>query len=176
MLPRPTVFLTAIACLLVACTDKSGDTAEDLCPVSGEPSLTIGYGVGDQFTPYEEGAEVGLESAPQGGWGVGVRALTTGISSSVADTPHATSAVLLDTYIDGELVGSFLNETVEVYCQDDGSGLIWGVVVGFDPETYDTNEDLLGLDGQDVQLLVEATDSEGRVATGTVDVLITVGR
>ena len=119
---------------------------------------------------------MGLESAPQGGWGVGVRALTTGISSSVADTPHATSAVLLDTYIDGELVGSFLNETVEVYCQDDGSGLIWGVVVGFDPETYDTNEDLLGLDGQDVQLLVEATDSEGRVATGTVDVLITVGR
>ena len=58
MLPRPTVFLTAIA-LLVACTDKSGDTAEDLCPVSGEPSLTIGYGVRDQFTPYEEGPKSG---------------------------------------------------------------------------------------------------------------------
>ena len=123
-----------------------------------------------------DGAEVGLESAPQGGWGVGVRAMTTGIGSSDGDTPHATSAVLLDTYLDGELAGSFLNETVEVYCQDDGTGLIWGVVVGFDPETYDTNEDLLSLDGEEVQLLVEATDGAGRVASGTVDVIITVGR
>ena len=73
-----------------------------------------------------------------------------------------------------QLAGSFLNETVEVYCQDDGTGLIWGVVVGVDPEIYDTNEDLLSLNGEAVELLVEATDSEGRQASGTVDVIITV--
>jgi hypothetical protein len=170
------LLLTTISCLLFACTDKGNDSGSDLCPVRGEPSLTIGYGVGDQFSPYEDGAEVELESAPQGGWGVGVRALTSGIGSSAGDTPHATSAVLLDTYLDGELAGSFLNETVEVYCQDDGAGLIWGVVVGFDPEIFDTNEDLLALNGEEVQLVVEATDGEGRIASGTADVIITVGR
>ena len=162
--------------LQLACADKGNDSGSALCPVTGEPSLTIGYGVGDQFTAYESGAEVGLESAPQGGWGVGVRARTTGISSAAGDTPHASSAILLNTYLGGEEAGSFLNETVEVYCQDDGTGLVWGVVVGFDPEIYDTNEDLLSLNGEEVELLVEATDSEGRVATGTVDVIITVGR
>jgi hypothetical protein len=164
------------ASLLGACTDKGNDSGSELCPLSGEPSLTIGYGVGDQFTAYETGAEVGLESAPQGGWGVGVRARTTGIAASAGSTPHATSAVLLDTYLDGDLAGSFLNETVEVYCQDDGTGLIWGVVVGFDPVTFDTNEALLNLHGEEVELWVEATDAEGRVATGIVDVIITVGR
>jgi len=170
------LLLATASTLLFACTDKGNDSGSDLCPVSGDPELTIGFGVGDQFTPYEDGAEVGLESAPQGGWGVGVRALTSGIGSSAGDTPHATSAVLLDTYLGGELAGSFLNETVEVYCQDDGSGLIWGVVVGFDPETYDTNEALLSLNGEEVQLVVEATDGDGRVASGSVDVIITVGR
>ena len=112
----------------------------------------------------------------QGGWGVGVRAQTTGISSSTGSTPHASSAVLLKTYVGDEEVGSFLNETVEVYCQDDGTGLIWGVVVGFDPETYATEDDLLSLSDENVELWIEATDSEGRAATGTIDVIITLDR
>ena len=119
---------------------------------------------------------VGLDVAPQGGFGVPVRALTTGIRSADGDEPHATSEVLLDTYIDGALSGSFLNETVEVYCQDDGAGLIWGVVVGFDPKVWVTADDLLSLDGEEVTLVVVATDPEGREAEGSVDVVISVGR
>ena len=170
--------------LLLACsgpkdtveTGETGPSAEELCEGVGEPALVIGFGVGEEFHAYEAGAEVGLDVAPQGGFGVPVRARTRGIRTVEGDLPHATSSVLLDTYIDGEIAGSFLNETVEVYCQDDGTGLIWGVVVGFDPETYATNEDLLQLNGQEVMLLVRAIDPEGRTAEGTVDVVISVGR
>jgi hypothetical protein len=157
-------------------TGETGPSPEELCEGVGEPGLVIGFGVGEDFRPYEEGSVVGLDVAPQGGFGVPVRARTSGIRTVDGDLPHATSSVLLDTYIDGDLAGSFLNETVEVYCQDDGSGLIWGVVVGFDPETYATNEDLLQLNGQEVMLLVRAIDPEGRIAEGTVDVVISVGR
>ncbi len=159
--------------------DFAGETGfdpADSCEGVGETSLEVGFGVGDEFQVYEDGALVGLDVAPQGGFGVPVRARTKGLRTIDGDLPHATSSVLLDTYIDGELAGSFLNETVEVYCQDDGSGLIWGVVVGFDPEIYATNEDLLQLDGQEVMLLVRAMDPEGRTAEGTVDVVISVGR
>ena len=74
------------------------------------------------------------------------------------------------------MVGSFLNETVEVYCQEDGKGLLWDVAVGFDPEIYSTNDDLLSLNGEAVMLLVEATDADGRISSGTVDVVIEVGK
>ena len=160
----------------VAVVADTGLTPEQLCAGEGDASLVIGYGAADEFIPYESGESVGLDVAPQGGFGVSVRARTTGIRSADGDTPHATSQVLLDTYIDGELTGTFLNETVEVYCQDDGQGLIWGVVVGFDPAVWATADDLLSLDGQMVTLVVKATDPEGRVAEGSVDVVISVGR
>ncbi len=153
--------------IITACTGPAADTGAD-CG-SGDPALVIGSGVGDVFTPYEDGAVVGLSVAPQGGFGVAVRASTTGlVTDDVVD-------VLLETRIDGALVGSFLNEQVTLYCQDDGSGLLWGVVVGFDPAVYATNDDLLALDGQEVELVVTAMDTAGAAATGTAAVIIDVG-
>ena len=172
-----------ILALCSACSTTSKGDGEDtslsiseLCAGEGEPSMEIGYGTGSEFWPFEPGAEVGLAPAPQGGYGVWVRARTSGIQAAQGDTPHSTSAVLLETYIGGELAGSFLNETVEVYCQEDGSGLLWDVAVGFDPETYATNDDLLALNGQEVQLFVEATDTRGQIISGAVDVIVAVGK
>ena len=156
--------------LLVGCGDQEEETGSDppSCTSTDDASLTIGYGVGEEFTAYEDGAIVGLSVAPQGGFGVAVRASTSGLAAGEV-------SVLLETNIDGELAGSFLNESVTLYCQDDGSGLVWGVVVGFDPETYGSNDDLLSLDGEVVDLVVTATDTEGNSATGITPVTISVG-
>jgi hypothetical protein len=175
------LLLSALFLLVLGC-QKSKDNGEDTglspeerCGDKRTPGLEIGYGSGAEFWAYASGAEVGLAPAPQGGFGVWVRAKTLGIRAADGDVPHATTAVLLETLIDGVVVGSFLNETVEVYCQPDGTGLLWDVAVGFDPEDYATNDDLISLDGQAVQLFVEATDASGQSVSGTVDVVIAVG-
>lgn len=147
-----------------------GDSATDGCLAEGNPSLTIGQGSGSEFNALADGDEVGLDVAPQGGFGVSVRAKSAGlVADDVVD-------VLLVTEIAGEQVGSFLNEGTMLYCQDDGAGLLWGVVVGFDPDVYTTNEDLLELDGQEVSLGVTAYDVAGNEAEGWVDVVIRVGQ
>lgn len=166
--------------LVLGCSSQTqkdtGIDQEALCGGGGDSSLTIGYGSGGSFSAYQAGSEVGISPAPQGGFGVWVRAQTSGIKSIQADgTLHATSSVLLETYIDDELVGSFLNETVEVYCQDDGHGLLWDVAVGFDPAQYSTNEDLISLNDQETKLLVRAIDEDGNEAEGIVDVIISLG-
>jgi hypothetical protein len=155
---------------LVACGDKGEETGAEVlsCTSLDDTSLTIGFGVGEDFTAYENESVVGLSVAPQGGFGVAVRASTSGLAAGEV-------SVLLETVIDGELVGSFLNESVTLYCQDDGSGLLWGVVVGFDPATYSSNDDLLSLDGELVDLVVTATDTTGNSATGSIPVTINVG-
>lgn len=155
---------------LVACGDKGEETGteEPSCTSTSDASLTIGYGVGEDFTPYESESVVSLSVAPQGGFGVAVRASTSGLAAGEV-------AVLLETVIDDELAGSFLNESVTLYCQDDGSGLLWGVVVGFDAATYSSNDDLLSLDGEVVDLVVTATDTQGNSAVGTILVTINVG-
>ena len=172
-------YFTLWICLSVACSsDKdSGIDIEAACSGGGETDLTIGFGAGGAFNEFEQGAAVGLSPAPQGGFGVWVRAKTSGIKAMAEDgSPHATSQVLLETYIEGQLVGSFLNESVEVYCQDDGAGLLWDVAVGFDPEQYSTNEDLLSLEGQETELRVLATDEDGNTAEGRIDVVIALGQ
>lgn len=155
---------------LVGCGDKAGDSSSSavVCSSESAAALTIGYGVGEDFSAYAAESTVGLSVAPQGGFGVAVRAATDGLASGEV-------SVLLETMLDGQLAGSFLNESVTLYCQDDGSGLLWGVVVGFDPDTYSSNDDLLALDGEVVELVVTATDSEGNVATGVIPVTINVG-
>jgi len=155
---------------ILACGDKGEETGAEViaCTSTADASLTIGYGVGEDFTAYQAESVVGLSVAPQGGFGVAVRASTSGLAAGEV-------SVLLETEIAGEQVGSFLNESVTLYCQDDGSGLLWGVVVGFDPATYSSNDDLLSLDGQVVDLVVTATDTEGNSATGITPVTINVG-
>jgi hypothetical protein len=154
----------------------TGPTAEELCAGAGEESLVIGTGVGSQFVPMEPDSTMSLDVAPQGGFGVTIRARTTGIRSTNGDLPHAPVTVELATYIDGVQSASFLNENVEIYCQDDGTGLLWGVVVGFDPEEYSTTDDLFRLDGVTTALNVITFGGDGDTAEGWVDVVISVGR
>ncbi len=163
-------------------TDDTGDlpvdtgpSIESLCAGEGEESLVIGTGVGSEFVPMEPLTEMSLDVAPQGGFGVTVRARTQGIRSATDELPHVPVSVELDTYIDGVLSASFLNEDVEIYCQDDGSGLVWGVVVGFDPVEYSSTDDLFRLDGVTTALNVIAYGADGGVADGWVDVIISVG-
>ena len=157
--------------LLGACSNDGEDTGPvDPCADLGSPSLVLGTGAGGEFNTISPGDALGLAAAPQGGFGVPVRARTTGL---VADAPVD---VLLETEIDGVLTGTFLNEGVQLYCQEDGTGMLWSITVGFDPATYATNDDLLALDGQEVNLVVEADDGQGHTAVGEVLVVISVGR
>ena len=138
-----------------------------------EPSLVIGHGVAGGFTPYEDGEQAGILSAPQGGFGVPVRAQTTGLYCGDEETPNADIAVLLETQIDGQVSASFLNDTAVIYCQDDGTGLVWDLVVGFSKDDYGS-DNLVDLDGQVVDLIVEATDVDGVTAGSQVTVEILV--
>jgi hypothetical protein len=83
--------------------------------------------------------------------------------------------VNLITEVDGVQSGQFLNEGVQLYCQEDGTGLLWGVVVGFDSELFATNDDLLALNGQEAVLVVEITDADGEMSQGRVTTRIEVG-
>jgi hypothetical protein len=166
--------------LLLSC-GGGGDTGEpDLCLGGGGTSLVIGFGVGGEFHAYSEGALVGLEVAPQGGFGVPVRLKSTGLrvranASDTAnpDAPYTSVNVVLDTYIDGVLSASFLNDTAVAYCQADGTGLMWDLVVGFDAEKY-TNSNLIDLHGAAAELVVVVTDTDGNVATSSVSVQISL--
>ncbi len=138
-----------------------------------EPSLVIGHGVAGGFIPYEDGQEAGILSAPQGGFGVPVRAQTTGLYCGDEETPNAPVAVLLETWIDGEVSASFLNDTAVIYCQEDGTGLVWDLVVGFSKDDYGSSN-LVDLDGVTVDLVVEATDEDGVTVGSEVTIQILV--
>jgi len=168
--------LLALA-VLAACSSQDGDTApakpdptESCAPEDHEAlNLIIGTGQGGDFTPLEEGESVTLDVAPQGGYGVSVRAKTAGLNTEEA------VEVLLETEIAGEQSGSFINQGTNLYCQDDGQGLLWGVVVGFDQDVFPTPDALIAIDGEQALLIVEATDVDGRAARGEVIVTIEVG-
>jgi hypothetical protein len=132
-------------------------------------SLSIGTGQASEFTALGSGDTVTLDVAPQGGYGVSIRAKTAGLNT---DSPVE---VLLETEINGTLSGSFVNLGTNLYCQDDGKGLLWGVVVGFDSDTFADPDALIALDGESALLIVAATDVEGRTARGEVVVRIEVG-
>ncbi len=135
----------------------------------GKPTATIGYGAAEEFTAYEAGDSVGLVVAPQGGFGISVRLWTTALQ---CDAPVE---VLMETWLGDERTGTFTNPSVQLYCQGGSKAMLWGIVVGFDPEVYSTNEDLLDLDGETIRLEITATDSEGTAATGEVDIVVDVG-
>ncbi len=162
---------------LVGCTDSAPpdtDSADSGPAYSCEggvddPSASLGTGSGATFVPIEDGQQVTLEVAPQGGMGVAVRVMTTGLQ---ADAPVD---VTLDTEIDGVLSATFVNEAITLYCQDDGRGMLWGVTVGFSEVDYPTT-DFSALFGQAADLVVTVSDSGGRSVTGrsTVEIVETL--
>ena len=155
---------------LGACSDDGGGV--DLCQSSGMPTASLGQGVGGAFVPYEEGEEVGLAVAPQGGFGVTVIVRTEGL---LADADLAAS-VQLNVEDQGVVVGEFLQENTAFRCRNtDIGGEISGVVVGFDPDVYKTNDDLIALDGDVVDLVVTVRASDGATVTARQTLTIRVG-
>jgi hypothetical protein len=168
----PVVLISSVT---IACSSKGADTGQAKnagvdCDGGGSQSVEIGTGAGSEFNALSDGDTVSLVVAPQGGFGVSVRAQTTGLKADdLVD-------VLLVTEIDGVQSGDYLNESVQLYCQEDsGSGLLWGVVVGFDPDTFTSNDDLLALNGLAVDLVVTIYDANGDEKTGRVTTIIEVG-
>ncbi|MDG1137196.1 MAG: hypothetical protein P8N28_02950 [Phycisphaerales bacterium] len=163
------ICLSTILSLTWGCASSKQADEPGLCDGSGEPTVQIGTGAGSEFYPLNEGDSVSLDVAPQGGFGVSVRAVTTGLKGDdVVD-------VNLITELNGVQSGEFLSEGVQLYCQEDGNGMLWGVVVGFDPATFPDNDALLALDGSTADLIVEIMDTDGDTATGRVAVTIEVG-
>ncbi len=160
-----TVFL---ALCLVGC--DSTEDPPDPCTHDFEPAIEIGFGVGGAFGRFEEDQEVGLVSAPQGGFGVDVLVRTEGLAAG----DDALVTLLLETVLDGEVVGAFENPSQALTCTEEG-GLVFGVVVGFDSTDYKNNDDLLRLDGQRVGLRVTVTDADGKRADGVQMVVIRAG-
>ena len=165
------MLLWSLILLAIGC---EGDQDTGLgCAPTGEPTLVVGTGLAGDFYPFESGQTVGLTSAPQGGFGVGVRAKVSGLVVDEGDG-NAPLPVVLETELDGTLSDTFTNTGATAYCQDDGSGLVWDLVVGFDRETYQGADDLFGLQGAQATLRIQAIDVEGVTATGEVDVVIEV--
>ena len=160
------------ALAFAGCGPDDGPVEGSLCGPDEAPTATLGKGVGSAFIPYEDNEEVNLQPASQGGFGVAVLVRTSGLAagtSSVAD-------VQLNVEDGGTLVGTFLQENTGLSCRgDDIGGEVRGVVVGFDPEVYATNDDLLVLDGSTVDLVVTVTDEEENSATVRKPVTIRVG-
>jgi hypothetical protein len=163
---------------LAACTDNSEtdtDTDAPLCGNEDSPTIELGRGVGGAFEPFADQQMVGLEVAPQGGFGVGVQIRTEGLQGDAPVT------VTVRTSVDGVVGGefTFINDdgvpTQNLFCRDDGFGALGaGITVGFDKEAW-TQDNLTDLDGKVSDLIVEITDESGTTATGTSTVLITVG-
>ena len=158
--------------LSIACapSEKPSDTDDNVpCEGSDTVSVQLGTGASSDFYPLEPHDSVTLDAAPQGGFGVSIRALTTGLKADdVVD-------VLLKSEIGGAQTGEFLSEGVQLFCQEDGHGMVWGVVVGFDPDIFPDPDALLAIDGETADLIVEITDANNETASATVPVTIEAG-
>ncbi|NCG20347.1 MAG: hypothetical protein GWP91_15165 [Rhodobacterales bacterium] len=162
----PLLFLAA--CSSDGPSNDSGTTTVAACDGSGTSSVVLGTGAGGAFVELEAGDVAVLQKAPQGGWGIKVRGRTTGLTDG-------TVSVTLDTKLDGVLSATFTNEAVNLFCQDDGTGLFTDQVVGLDATLYSSNDDLFPLNGSDVELVVTVTDSNDKSQSGTVIIEMEVG-
>ena len=162
----------ALGLLLCGCEDNPPSEA-DPCASSDDPVVRIGQGVGGAFAPFDDGEQVSLAVAPQGGFGVSVVIRTEGLSAG----DDALADVQLDVLIDGVTEGAFTLTDAALLCVDDedGGGLISGAVVGFDPERYSTNDELVGLDGREAVLEVTVMDDGMAMASVQQTVTIQVG-
>ncbi len=157
--------LLVVTLTVAACGSEELDPA---CQGQDTPTLELGQGVGGAFAPLMSGAQVGLTTAPQGGLGVTVLARTTGLDLSEGVNFE------LGPEVDGQSAGNFTFSR-RIPCQGPEGGVLSGVVVGFDPIRYASNDDLLELDGKTVDLVVTATDAGGRAVTTKQSVVLVVG-
>lgn len=164
--------LASLVPLLVA-TGCEPDDEVDYCAAQADPVVLLGQGVGGAFEPLEDGQVVGLDVAPQGGFGVTVLIQTTGLFAS----DDAISTAQLDVEIGGAPAGSFLLDPAPLLCLPDNTGgrISVGTVVGLDPNVYSTNNDLVALDGMEATLDVTVTDEAGHSATTRKLVTISSG-
>jgi len=161
-LPALCFFLLALG--LAAC--------DDACSPGSDASIELGQGVGGAFIPLEDEQLVGLEAAPQGGFGVKTLIATYGLNAG----DEAIASVQLDVLIEDTLAGSFLLDQTSLLCRGAiEGGLVSDVVVGFDQDTYSTPDDLLLLDQQLVELDVTVIDSEGNSGSTLHSVVINAG-
>lgn len=157
-------------------TDTGTTAPLDLsaCDSDDAPEVFLGRGVGGAFNYLEDGAELGLAAAPQGGFGVSVLVGTRGLA---AGDDRVVSADL--TAESGAVENSAATFTLDaaLACKTDGpdgpQGVIYGVVVGFASSL--SNSDLLEMNGQLATLTVAVTDEEGATASVSQDVLLKVG-
>ncbi|MCK6525806.1 hypothetical protein L6R49_30760 [Myxococcota bacterium] len=158
--------------LMAAGMSSCGEpTIEELCAGEGDPALILGHGEGSEFVAFEPGEEVYITVAPQGGFGVTIRASTSGLYAG-ADQGAAPISLVLRSRWKGEPSGEFDWGDVVLYCTEDGSGLFWGAIVPLDPEMFPTEADLEQLDGERVELEAEATDARGEVVIGVAEVTL----
>jgi len=136
---------------------------------SSEHSLTLGQGTGQDFVPIESGDPVLIVSAPQGGNGMQVRGLTTGLRT------NATIDCVMYSIVEGETGASFAMEGIPLWNypnDEEGTGLFWDAVVPLDPGTWPDAEATTELDGAQAELVVEVIDSAGAVAIAQVAVTL----
>lgn len=161
-------FSLTLMFLFVACSDDA--MVEDPCTTLDSPEVMLGSGVGGQFSAFIDNEEVGLVVAPQGGFGVQTVIRTHGLAAGNGTLATAT----LDVTVDDQQAGTFTVDA-PLQCSDGIGGQIFGQVVGFDPAVYQTNDDLLNLDGSIVILEVSVTDENGNTAEAVQPVTVRVG-
>ena len=161
---------TALLAALLGCDPDPPPPDDGPCAPHDAPTAAIGRGAGGAFLELADGEDVPLSVAPQGGFGVSVVIRTDGLRAEDYSFVTATQRVMLGD----ELIGEFTLYQQPLLCADDG-GRLAGVVVGFDPSRYGSNDALVALDGALVDLELDITDDEGGVAEARKPVTIRVG-
>ncbi len=163
MAQRACLFLLGV----IAC-----DSPEDDACAAGAPVLTLGVGVGSDFEPLEDGTHVGVSTAPQGGFGVPVGVRTRGFEIGTETLVE----VDVTTELDGASIGQYRIGGVALLCESHAvGGTIPGVIVGFDPAVYPTQQELVGLNGRIVTLKVTVDAPDGTSASEAAGVIVDVG-
>lgn len=164
---RAPLFLAAAVLapsLLTACDDP--------CLSQPDPTVEIGRLVGAaSFEPFEDGDEVQLGFAPQGGEGVAATLRTTGMSAheTMIIFPRSVSTQLVVEGTDEagavEEMGDF-PLSPSIYCVDNEYGLVTNVIFGLDV-AYPAES----VAGRAVTLKVDVKDENDARASASVDVV-----
>lgn len=161
-----------VAMLAILLATLGSGCAPDPCEPAADRVVTIGQGVGGAFEEFADGEEVALSIAPQGGFGISIVLQTAGITA----TDDVRVDVNMATEIGGDETGDFLLEGAPLLCRSDGAGgSISGLVVGFDADEFRSNDDLLALDGETVELVVVIREA-GQQTEARKSVTVQVGQ